>query len=131
MATALIDAMVCPCTTAVRFAVERPPSNSTISTSRQRSAKKPRSRATYGGVWTTVGGVTDPPTFTFLGCVQAAGALPCCAEAPACWAGAAPGAAGPGFAALGVAAGPEQAASRMATTTSGTVRGPRMADSPD
>src|SRR5919202_5394101 len=79
MAGAAIEAIVLPWATAVRLLAESPPSNSTISASMQRSAKKPSPRATNGGVWTTLGGVTETPILTLRIWLQAcfgAGAAP-------------------------------------------------------
>src|SRR6266516_5313012 len=107
MAGAAIEAIVLPWATAVRLLAESPPSNSTISASMQRSAKKPSPRATNGGVWTTLGGVTETPILTLRIWLQAcfgAGAAP---AVKTC---------GDGFASAGAPAGPAGAGAQVASS---------------
>src|SRR6266567_3714747 len=52
-----------------------PPSKLFMSTSRPTSSKKPRSLATYGAMWTMLGGVTAPPKTSDMRSVGLVGGL--------------------------------------------------------
>src|SRR5438874_8481287 len=76
-----------------------PPSKLFMSTSRPTSSKKPMSLATYGAMWTMLGGVTAPPKTICILSVGLVGGL--VATGP----GAVDPAAAAGLAAVGAAAG--------------------------
>src|SRR5437899_6544200 len=95
-----------------------PPSKLFMSTSRPTSSKKPMSLATYGAIWTMLGGVTAPPKTICILSVGLVGGL--VATGP----GAVDPAAAAGLAAVGAAAGAVVgAAAGLVGAAAGTVVG--------